>query len=111
MYIPLKGFQKKALFIGDVSVNWATVRRRQVKLLDTWQVAQVNLPRQECIKCWYSGGSLPHAWRYRVSTRTGWPGVSILWLDEVANCIYHFHLSDRLVGLVVRPTESGRSGV
>ena len=27
--------------------------------------------------------TLPGAWRYRVSTRTGWPGVSILSLGEV----------------------------
>ena len=49
MYIPLKRFQKKTLFIGDVSVNWATGRRWQVKLLDTWQVTQVNLPRQKSV--------------------------------------------------------------
>ena len=47
----MKRFQKKTLFIGDVSINWATGRRWQAKLLDTWQVTQVNnLPRQESVK-------------------------------------------------------------
>ena len=50
MYIPLRRFQKKAPFAGDVSINWATGRRWKVKLLDTWQVTQVNLPRQESVK-------------------------------------------------------------
>ena len=27
--------------------------------------------------------TLPGAWHYRVSTGTGWPGVTILWLDAV----------------------------
>ena len=27
--------------------------------------------------------TLPGAWRDRVSTGTGWPGVSILWLGEM----------------------------
>ena len=27
--------------------------------------------------------TLPDAWRYRVSTGTGWPGANILWLDEI----------------------------
>ena len=37
--------------------------------------------------------TLPGAWRYRVGTRTGWPGVSILWLGEVESLIYNFYLS------------------
>ena len=49
MYIPLKRFQKKTLFTSDVSVNWTTVRRWEAKLLDTWQVTQVHLPRQESV--------------------------------------------------------------
>ena len=37
--------------------------------------------------------TLPGAWRYRVSTRTGCPGVSILWLGEVEHWICNFYLS------------------
>ena len=37
--------------------------------------------------------TLPGAWRYRVSTGTGWPGVSILWLGEVKRLICNFYLS------------------
>ena len=34
--------------------------------------------------------TLPGAWCYRVSTGTGWPGVSILWLGEVERLICNF---------------------
>ena len=37
--------------------------------------------------------TLPGAWRYRVSTGTGRPGVSILWLGEVERWICNFYLS------------------
>ena len=37
--------------------------------------------------------TVPGAWRYRVSTGTGRPGVSILWLDEVESLIFNFYLS------------------
>ena len=37
--------------------------------------------------------TLPGAWRYRVSTGTGRPGVSILWLGEVEGLICNFSLS------------------
>ena len=37
--------------------------------------------------------TLPGAWRYRVSTGTGRPGVSILWLGEVERWIWNFHRS------------------
>ena len=37
--------------------------------------------------------SLPVAWRYRVSVRTGWPGVGILRLGEIAGLICNFCLS------------------
>ena len=33
------------------------------------------------------------AWRYRVSTGTGCPGVSILWLGEVESLVCNFYLS------------------
>ena len=36
--------------------------------------------------------TLPGAWRYRVSTGTGQPGVSILWLGEVESWICNFYL-------------------
>ena len=37
--------------------------------------------------------TLPGAWRYRVSTGTGRPVVSILWLGEVERLICNFYLS------------------
>ena len=37
--------------------------------------------------------TLPGAWRYRVSARTGRPGVSILWLGEMESWICNFYLS------------------
>ena len=37
--------------------------------------------------------TLPGAWQYRVSTGTGRPGVSILWLGEVESWICNFDLS------------------
>ena len=33
------------------------------------------------------------AWRYRVSAGSGWPGVSTLWLGEIARLICSFYLS------------------
>ena len=78
MCIPLKRFQKKAHFIGGVSINWATGGRWQAKLLDTLQVTQINLPRQESVKNWYSGMHLARSLAYRISARTGRPDVHIL---------------------------------
>ena len=37
--------------------------------------------------------TLPGAWRYRVSTGTGRPSVSILWLGEEERLICNFYLS------------------
>ena len=37
--------------------------------------------------------TLPGAWHYRVSSGTGQPGVSILWLGEVESWICNFYLS------------------
>ena len=37
--------------------------------------------------------TLPGVGYYRVSVGTGWPGVSILWLDEVEDLICNFYLS------------------
>ena len=37
--------------------------------------------------------TLPGAWRYRVSARTGWRGVSILSLGEVERLICNIYLS------------------
>ena len=64
-----------------------------------------NVPPQTCAGI-FSGSShtsdlkigtpvatLPGAWRYRVSTGTGRPGVSILWLGEVERLICNFYLS------------------
>ena len=36
---------------------------------------------------------MPGAWCYRVGARTGWPGVSRLWLGETARLIDNFILS------------------
>ena len=36
--------------------------------------------------------TLPDTWRYRASTQTGWPDVSILWLGEIANLICNLYL-------------------
>ena len=36
--------------------------------------------------------TLPGAWHCRVNTGTGWPGVSILWLGEVASLTFRFSL-------------------
>ena len=38
---------KRRLFAVDVCINWATKRNWQSKVLDTWKVTQLNLPRQE----------------------------------------------------------------
>ena len=32
--------------------------------------------------------TLPGAWCYRDHTRTGWPGVTLPWLDEIASLVY-----------------------
>ena len=36
---------------------------------------------------------LPGGWHYKVSARTGWPGVSILWLGEMESWICNLYLS------------------
>ena len=45
------------------------------------------------LQSWHSSGYPARPWRYRVSTGTGWPGVSILWLGEVESLICNFYLS------------------
>ena len=47
------------------------------------------------LKNWHSSGYPARrlAWRYRVSTGTGWPGVSILWLGKMESLVYNFYLS------------------
>ena len=48
----------------------------------------------ECdIKLGTPAASLPSAWWYRVSTGSGWPGVSILWLGEIESLVCRFYLS------------------
>ena len=37
--------------------------------------------------------TLPGAWRCRVSSGTGWPSVSILWVGELESLICNFYLS------------------
>ena len=42
-------YQRKTVFVVDVSINWESNRNGKIKLLDTWEVAQLNLPRQESV--------------------------------------------------------------
>ena len=37
--------------------------------------------------------TLPGAWRYKVSTGTGWSSISTLWLGEMESGICNFYLS------------------
>ena len=61
---------------------------------------------ESCLRCDFSGlshtsdskigtpvATLPGAWRYRVSTGTGQPGVSILRLGEVESLICNFYIN------------------
>ena len=41
--------------------------------------------------------ALPGTWCYRVPTKTGWPSVNMLWLDEIVNGICNFCLSVAIV--------------
>ena len=43
-------YQRKTLFVVDVSTDWATNGHWRTKVSDTWQVAQVTVPRQESVK-------------------------------------------------------------
>ena len=45
------------------------------------------------LKTGISVATLPCNWCYRVSAGTGWPGVSILWLDQIESLIYNLCLS------------------
>ena len=55
MHIPFRRYQKKTLFVVDISITWATNRNWQAKVLDTWKVTQLNLPHQDsanrCSQC------------------------------------------------------------
>ena len=42
MYIHLRPIPRKTLFVVDVCINWAINRDRQTKVLDTWEVTQLN---------------------------------------------------------------------
>ena len=46
--------------------------------------------------------SLSHPWHYRASARTGWPGVSTLWLSEIVSLICNFCLSVAAHAIVSR---------
>ena len=35
-------YQRKTLFVVDVSVDWATGKRWKTKLVDTWKVTQIH---------------------------------------------------------------------
>ena len=39
-------YQRKTLFVVDVSINWAVYRHLQIKILDTWKVTQLSSLRQ-----------------------------------------------------------------
>ena len=60
-------------------------------LLSVWTFFQVE--SFQWLTGWYSSVFPASTWRYRVSTGTGWPGVSMLWLGDVATLIYNFCLS------------------
>ena len=51
-----------------------------------------NVPSHPVTVYWHRA-TLPGAWRYRVSTGTGRPDVSILWLGEVERLICNLYLS------------------
>ena len=122
MSIPLRPIPKEDSLDVHVSINWATNRPWQTKVFDTWKVTQLNILRQKSVKAStsraedpgfesrlcrdFSGSSHTSdldigtpvatpsgAWRYRVSVRAGWPGVSIVWLGEMENFICNFYLS------------------
>ena len=40
----------KGKLSSSLTLNWATNRNWQTKVLGTWQVTQMNLPRQESVK-------------------------------------------------------------
>ena len=88
-------------------VTWAFVSDRLVSLVVRASASRAEDPGFEsCLRQDFSGSihtsdlnigtpvaTLPGAWRYRVSTGTGRPGVSILWLGEVERLICNFYLS------------------
>ena len=45
-------YQRKTLFIVDVSIGWAPNRNWQTKVLDTWKVTQLTSLRQKSVKSW-----------------------------------------------------------
>ena len=49
--------------------------------------------RVERIQHRHSSGSLPDTWPSRVSARTEWPGIRILWRGEIASFISSLFLS------------------
>ena len=53
-----------------------------------WIFCQVN----SYLKIGTPVATLPEAWHCRVSAGTGWPGVSVLWLDEIESLICHLYL-------------------
>ena len=70
----------------------------------TWRAADPGC--DSCLRWDFSGSGhtsdfkigtpvaiLPGAWHYRVSTGTGWPGVSILLVGEIESLICNFCFS------------------
>ena len=50
MYVPLRPIHRKTLFAAEFSLNWATNRNWQTKLLDRRKVTQLNILRQKSVK-------------------------------------------------------------
>ena len=100
-------YQRKTLFVVDVSTNWITNKNRLVGLVVRRPPRERKIPGSNpACDGNFSGSShtsdskigtlvatLPGAWRYRVSSGTGRPGVSILWLGELESWICNFCLS------------------
>ena len=74
----------------------------------SYSVLPILLP--SCLTAWWSCGgacltsrlvaSMPHAWRFRVSARTGWLSVSIPRLGEIASLMCDFCFSVTACALV-----------
>ena len=43
-------YTKGRLFVVDASTHWPSNRKWQTKVLDSWNVNQLSLLRQECVK-------------------------------------------------------------
>ena len=75
----------KTVFVVDVSINWATNRNWLTKVLDTWEVTQLNLPRQENVNILFlilqeKWDSVTRRWK---DNRRLFQNVCLVCIDEV----------------------------